>query len=142
MPDPTPSQVEDVFVREALTIPGIAAALAYEPENTPARPGLSMLMTRYDQDDTETGPGVSAFWDWRVSLYLVFRGGRDMQTAQTRLKAFQPEVMKITRRNPSMDGLVQFASLRDGGDDPVFNADQEYLWKPLRLSCRVTLYDG
>lgn len=134
-----PEQVETVFVREAQLIPGINRVYDHEPERPPGLPGVTMLMTRFDQSDTETGSGVTAYWDWRINVYASLR---EWPAGQRNIRRLYPEVLKITRRNPSMDGLVEFAEVRDAGEEPVFAPEESYILKAFRLSCRLTLYGG
>jgi len=98
---------------------------------TPARRGVAPAKPVFGQDDVDTGAYTENTWTFRVNLYLPLH---DYKGAQRDLMRLLPEVLAITRRNPSLNGTCSFAVIADDGSEPVFADEEKYVRKSLRLT--------
>lgn len=116
---------------DALSI--VERAFDHQPAKLPPR-GLavmSVLFTGFEQTDAFTGPATDNAWVYRVNCYL--RLGDYLQ-AQQKLAELLPEILAIVRDDPTLAGTCEWARLDDTGLEPVFNHDEGYLLKSLRLT--------
>lgn len=138
MTDPTPLALAKKFAEKAALLPGIKAALHYEPEELPSLPCVTMLQRRVDQTDRFTGPATENVWTWAVYLTVPLGGrvaGSDWQQGQELLYTLIPEVLSIARNSPDLDGLATRAVvLSDLGEEPDFDVESRSLTKILELS--------
>lgn len=130
-----PDLIEDRLVEDLKLIPGIASVLDFEPQKLPRLPCVTMLLVRYDPDDTETGPGQDVHYEWRLRLYVSLT---DYEKAQQSLKDYVPLILGAVRDDPRMNNLCDFARIRDRGMEPIFDANGAYLVKDLMFSAVLT----
>jgi len=130
----TPSRPELIaaaFTTLAREIDALRSADDYEPERLGQLPSLTLLFTQIGQADVDTGAYTENTWTFRVNLYLPLH---DYKGAQRDLMRLLPEVLAITRRNPSLSGTCSFAVIADDGSEPVFATEEKFVRKSLRLT--------
>jgi hypothetical protein len=127
--------VEQAFLTKALAVPAVATTVDHEPQTLPRLPCVTLLWVGLSQDDVETGPRTENRWTWRINLYLQLQ---DYRRAQDQLKDIVPQLLAITRRDPSLGGTVDWARIADDGQDPVFGDQAGFLRKSLLLTVETT----
>lgn len=131
---PGPDAIENAFVAKAKAIAGLKDALDHEPEKLPAQPCVTLLFTEIQQDDRYTGPATENWWAWDVNLYISLGEKRaNYRDAQAQLKALVPELLRIVRNDPSLNGTALRAEITDPGEAPAFDHRQRLMLKILRL---------
>jgi hypothetical protein len=121
-------------------VPGIKSAHDHEPKNVPkALPAATILLTRYDPVDSETGPGQDVTYGWKLSLYIPLS---DLERAQVTMKELLPKVGAAFRHHATGDDLVDELKVSDSGQEPIFVLDKAggggHLRKELQLTAVQT----
>jgi hypothetical protein len=133
----TPDLIEDAFRTAAAAVVGVASALDYEPKELAKLPCVTMLYLGSPQEDAETGTGQDATHTWRIGLYLHLQ---DYKKAQQKLKDLLPLVMRIVRTDPQLNATCEWARLVDSLSEPIFNHEEKWMLKTLRLEAATTEY--
>lgn len=105
-------------------------ALDHEPSSMPRFPGTTLLVRRFSPAQAETGVGEDVTYDWRLRLYVALN---DYRTAQTQIKELMPQVLAVARHHPTADGLVDFLTLVDAGEEPIFTSEEGWAAKDMFL---------
>lgn len=134
-----PDSIEAVYTEAWASISGIQAAVDHEPQRLPPMPCVTMLFSRYDPFDAETGPGQDVTLEWRVRLYASLS---DYRQAQQRIKDLIPPIINEVRLNPKAwdgtDDLADIVTITDQGNEPAFSPDDGYAVKELLLRAVLT----
>jgi hypothetical protein len=111
-------------------IPALKFALDYEPSSLSRMPGTTLLARQYNPVQAETGVGEDVTYAWRLRLYVPLN---DYRQAQSAIKELMPQILACVRHHPTADGLVDFLSIVDEGEEPEFNVEEGWLAKDVIL---------
>lgn len=124
----TPKQARE-YLRDRLEeMPEIATAFAYEPEILGELPCATMLLAWINPAETATGPRLDCTYTWWLRLYV---GLSDWQAAQEQLEELIPAVLSVWRDDPTLGDLIEWFTISDSGEPPMFNAHEKWLRKAL-----------
>jgi hypothetical protein len=131
-----PRPILEAFAQLASRVAGVNVALPYEPaqQRLPTMPCVTILFSGIEQEDQMTGPAQELRWHFDVQVYVSFA---DAQRAQDEMIAIVPELVRIIRVNPSLDGTCELAVIEDGLAAPELGQDDRWLRKRLHLNCRL-----
>jgi hypothetical protein len=134
------TDVEGWWVEAFGDISGIRHVYDHLPQDLGRYPCIAMLLATFDQEDSETGPGVDTTYGWRVDLYLSLQ---NYKRAQDEMKTYVPQMLALVRPDPTLGQLVDFCTIRDDGEDPIFQPaasgrGEGYMAKALRVEARAT----
>lgn len=133
--DPPVIAIEAAIIGYLQAIVGLEDALDHEPRSLPrALPVATLLLTRTDPEQIETGIGEDVTYEWRLSIYVALQ---DWGAAQQELKRLVPVVLSAIRAKPTCSGLVDMLTVRDSGAEPIFS-DDGYVRKSLTLRAVLT----
>ena len=102
----------------------------FEPAKLPKLPAVTMLFVSCDQEDVETGPPMYVSYGWRINVYVPLG---DHRSAQETLETLVPQILSVIRPDSTWDGACEQSQLRDEGGEMIFNAEEAYASKSLRL---------
>lgn len=115
---------------------GVKVSLPYEPGQSrlPEMPCTTVLFSGVDQIDQMTGPMQEVHWHFELYLYVNFA---DAERAQAEMFAIVPQLVRIVRINPSLDGSCELAIMTDALSIPELGPEDRWLRKRLHFDCRL-----
>ena len=112
--------------------PELVRAYPYEPGNLQGLPCTTLLSTRYDPIQAETGPHDDMTYEWRLRLYVALH---DYEKAQDEIDHLIPLILDVPRHSPTLDGDVDFFVMYDPGTEITFSKEDG--WAAKDLTARV-----
>ena len=83
--------------------------------------------------ETATGPRLDLTYSWYLRLYVNLS---DWKAAQEQLEELLPDVMRIWRDDPTLGDLLEWFTISDSGEPPMFNARDGWLRKAILIRAR------
>lgn len=122
--------IEDAIVAAVEAIPGVSKCLAYEPDRLPPPlPVVTLLWVGQPQDDRYTGPATENANRWQLSLYCSLSAG--WKDGQRQVKALWPQILRVFRVDPTLDGTAEWTLLTDTMEPPTFDSENKHVRKSM-----------
>lgn len=130
----TPKQARDLIADRLRTVPGIATAWSYEPENLGALPATTMMLQGIVPNERATGLRLDVQWTFQLRLYVNLS---DWQKSQEQLETILDAVLVLWRDDPTLGNEVEWWRITDSGVIPEFSPEQHWLRKTLNVLVMV-----
>src|SRR5690348_831813 len=108
------NDIEAAFLGAVANISEIRATHDVEPLRLDLLPAVSLQFIGCPQEPSSTGWNVVTYL-WRVCITLPNNDVREMQNT---LKAILPQVIAVTRHDPSLNATCDWADCNDRQEDP------------------------
>jgi hypothetical protein len=130
----TPAAVRQALAVKLTTLPGLKTAYAYEPEQLGELPVTTLLLAFIQPREIETGPRLDVTWSWQLRIYVNLS---DWEAAQTQLEELAYASLSLWRDDPTLGDLLEWWTIADTGEPPVFSAPDRWLRKALLVQARI-----
>ena len=127
----SPERIEAAFSRSVERLDGIGSAFDHEPKKLGRLPCVTMLFSRFTQDESEIGTtAADVLWEWDVYVNVRLA---DFREAQRELRDLVAALIGLPRADEHLLDSCDEWRLLDEGDQPIFGVDEGLLRKRLRL---------
>jgi hypothetical protein len=131
---PSSDEIREAICERLRAIDGLRSAYPYEPEQLENLPAASMLLRAVDPEEKSTGPRIDLTWGYDLRLYA---GLSDWVASQKQIDELIPQILALWRDDPTLQHLIEWWRIRDGGDPVEFNAGEQWMRKTLLVQAFV-----